>query len=152
MNLLRSKSAVSLLMLGSLSAASILTATSVVTALTAKPAQAASISEAVNFLGNNWDAIVSNLWSPWNKQVFMTNLSPQETQAVQNQYRSRADGVLSDRCVNKVADTYYTGWRNGATKTAMRWTIAMRVENGQANCYQRMPNQYADAFMRARGW
>ncbi len=139
-------------MLGSLSAASILTATSLVTTLTAKPAQAASVSEAVNFLANNWNAIVSNLWSPWNKQVFMTNLSPQETQAVQNQYRSRADGVLFDRCVNKVADTYYTGWRNGVVKTTNRWTIAMRVENGQANCYQRMPNQYADTFMRARGW
>lgn len=139
-------------MLGSLSAASILTATSVVTTLTAKPAQAASMSEAVNFLSSNWNAIVSNLWSPWNKQVFMTNLSPQETQAVQNQYRSRADGVLADRCVNKVADTYYTDWRNGAVKTAYRWTIAMRVENGRANCYQRMPNQNADAFMRARGW
>ncbi len=122
------------------------------TSINTQSAQAVSLSEAANFLNDNWNAIVSNLWTPWNKQVFMTNLSPQETQAVQNQYRSRADGVLVDRCVNKVADTYYTGWRNGAIKTAMRWTIAMRVENGQANCYERMPNQYADAFMRKRGW
>ncbi|QXE26174.1 hypothetical protein B6N60_04905 [Richelia sinica FACHB-800] len=116
-----------------------------------RPAQA-SWSDATNFLNNNWGAIVSNLWSPWNKQVFMTNLSPQETRDVQNQYRSRADGVLFDRCVNKVADTYYTGWRNGAIKTAYRWTISMRVENGQANCYQRMTNNNADDFMRRRGW
>ncbi|MEH1887635.1 MAG: hypothetical protein V7L19_30715 [Nostoc sp.] len=116
-----------------------------------KPAQA-SFKDAADFLNDNWGAIVSNLWSPWNKQVFMTNLSPQETRDVQNQYRSRADGVLTDRCINKVADTYYSSWRNNATKTAYRWTIAMRVENGQANCYQRMPNQSADAFMRRRGW
>ncbi|MDM9379518.1 hypothetical protein QUB80_02230 [Chlorogloeopsis sp. ULAP01] len=118
---------------------------------TTKPAQA-SLDVAVNFLDQRWGDLVSHLWTPWNKQVFMTNLSPQETKAVQNQYRSRADGVLFDRCVNKTANMYYKGWKNGAIKTTHRWVIAMRVENGQANCFQRMPNQYADAFIRRRGW
>lgn len=116
-----------------------------------KPAQA-SLSDAAKFLDDNWGSIVSNAWSPFNKQVFMTNLSSQETKSVQEQYRSRANGVLTDRCINKVADTYYTGWRKNAIKTAYRWTIAMRVENGVANCYQRMPNRNADNFMRRRGW
>ncbi|MEH1797286.1 hypothetical protein [Nostoc sp.] len=120
--------------------------------VTQKPAQASSLNDAVDFLNNNWGQIVSNAWSPWNKQVFMTNLSPQETRDVQNQYRSRADGVLTDRCINKVADMYWRGWRNTAAKTSHRWMFAMRVENSQANCYQRFTNQNADAFIRARGW
>lgn len=121
-------------------------------ALNQKPAQAGSVSEAVQFLQDNWGVIVSNAWSPWNKQVFMTNLSSQETSDVQNQYRSRADGVLTDRCINKTADMYWRGWQNTAAKTTHRWMFAMRVENGQANCYQRMASWNADSFIRARGW
>ena len=119
--------------------------------ITTQPAQA-SWGDAVNLLNNGWGDIVQYGWSPWNKQVFMTNLSPQETEAVRNQYRSRADGVLHDRCINKVADQYFTGWRRNSIKTTHRWVIATRVENGKANCYMRMPNSRADAFIRARGW
>lgn len=100
-----------------------------------------------------YNIIVSNLWSPWFKQVFMTNLSPQETQDVANQYRSRAGGILNDRCVNKTADMYLgnDGWL--LKNTTNRWIVAStRVENGQANCYNRIPNRIADEFMRRRGW
>jgi hypothetical protein len=117
------------------------------------PAHASSVSEAGQFLKDNWGAIVNNLWSPWNIQVYMTSLSPQETQAVINQHRSRADGVLHDRCINKVADMYLgnNGWL--LKYTTNRWIVAStRVENGQANCYNRMPNRIADEFIRRRGW
>jgi hypothetical protein len=120
-------------------------------ALSAQPAQA-SWADAGQFLNDNWGALVSNLWSPWNKQVYMTSLSPQETRDVQRQYQSRADGVLNARCIDRVADTYYTGWRNTAIKTAYRWVVASRIENGQTNCYMRMPNAHADAFIKRRGW
>jgi hypothetical protein len=117
------------------------------------PAHASSVSEAGQFLKDNWGAIVNNLWSPWFKQVFMTNLSPQETQGVINQYRSRADGVLHDRCVNKTTDMYFG---NGAwvyKYTTNRWVlVSTRVENGQANCYMRIPNSMADELIRLRGW
>lgn len=116
-----------------------------------KPAQA-SWGDAINLLRDSWGSIVQYSWSPWNKQVFMTNLSWQETRDVRNQYRSRADGVLHDRCVNKVANTYLSGWQNTAFKTSHRWVVAMRVENNQANCFARMPNKVADEFIRRRGW
>lgn len=122
-----------------------------VSTINTKPAQA-SMSDAVKFVNDNWGSIVSNLWSPWNKQVFMLSHSSQEVESTKKQYVSRAEGVLTDRCINKVADQYYTGWRNNAVKTAYRWTIAMRIENGVGNCYQRMPNQKADDFMRKRGY
>ncbi len=115
-------------------------------------ANAGSISDAAQFMSSNWGAFVSNLWSPWNKQVFMTNLSWQETRDVRNQYRDRADGVLNDRCINKVTDMYYSGWQRNVLKTSHRWVFATRVENNQANCFQRMPNNIADNFIRRRGW
>jgi hypothetical protein len=121
--------------------------------LIATPAHASSVSESGQFLKENWHIIVSNLWSPWFKQVFMTNLSPQETQDVANQYRSRAGGVLHDRCVNKTADMYLgnDGWL--LKNTTNRWVVAStRVENGQANCYIRLHNRIADEFIRRRGW
>ncbi|MDK2408584.1 hypothetical protein QHH11_09910 [Aphanizomenon sp. PH219] len=120
--------------------------------LTATPAHA-GISEAGGVLKDYWGAIVSNVWSPWFKQVYMTSISPQETESVKLEYQSRAGGVLNDRCVNKVADVYLgrDGWM--LKNTPNRWTIAStRVENGQANCYNRMPNWVADRFKNARGW
>jgi hypothetical protein len=109
--------------------------------------------EAVSILNSNFGAIVSLVWTPWNLQVYMTNLSPQETQAVRNQYQSRADGVLFDRCVNKVADTYYTGINNWSVKNPQRWTVASRVEGGgYTNCYQRMPDWLGREFIQKRGW
>ena len=117
------------------------------------PAHAGSVAEAGQYLQQNWAEIVNNLWSPWNKQVYMTSLSRQEMEAVINQYRSRAGGVLHDRCINKVADMYL-GKRGWILKyTSNRWIVAStRIENGQVNCYNRMPNRVADDFIRRRGW
>lgn len=115
-------------------------------------ANAGSISDAAQVLSNNFDALVSNVWSPWNKQVYMTELSTQETRDVRNQHRSRADGVLNDRCINKVADMYYSGRRRTAMKTIQRWVFATRVEDNRAKCFQRMPNKIADNFISRRGW
>ena len=81
----------------------------------------AFVAEAITVLQSSWGDIVAVAWTPWNLQVYMTNLSPQETQSVVNQYQSRASGVLFDRCVNKSSDMYYTGFRNGAMKTSNRW-------------------------------
>ena len=122
------------------------------------PKADASWDGAVSLLRDSWGSIVSYAWSPWNTQVFMTNLSWQETRDVQNQYRSRANGVLHDRCVEKIARTYLSAsdWQttsaNRALKTTHRWMVASRVENGQANCYLRMPNDVANKFKNARGW
>jgi len=113
---------------------------------------AAGIIAAGGYLANNWGSFVSHLWSPRVKQVFMTSLSWQETRDVRNQHRERADGVLHDRCIDKVTNMYYSGWRRTHMRTSGRWVFSTRVENNQANCYQRMPNHIADDVMRIRGW
>ena len=123
------------------------------TTFNATPVHAGSVSEAAQLLKDNWGLLVANLWSPWNKQVYMTSISPQETQDVMRQYQGRANGVLHDRCINKVADMYFgdDGWL--LKNTANRWIIAAtRVENGQANCFLRLNNSVADDFIRRRGW
>ena len=79
----------------------------------------------------------------------MTELSPQETNAVRDQYRDRADGVLNARCIDKIDKLYRL---NIAQKTLNRWTFASRVENGKANCYMRMPKDKAEDFKRRRGF
>ena len=118
---------------------------------TTKPAQA-SLKDGADFLDSKWSDIVQYAWTPWTLQVFMTDLSPQETQAVQNQFRKRADGELHSRCVYKVADMYWRGLRNTALKTTHRWLVATRVENGRANCYQRLTRRNVEEFVRRRGW
>lgn len=120
---------------------------------TPQPAQA-SLGEAIRLLENHWGWFVSVAWSPHNRQVYMTSLSRQETEAIQRQFQSRANGVLMQRCVDRTSDTY---WRRGSpSHTRMRtlyWSMhAARIENGQTNCYLRMPNDFADQFIRRRGW
>ena len=123
------------------------------TTFNATPVHAGSVSEAAQLLKDNWGLLVANRWSPWNKQVYMTSISHQETQDVIEQYQSRAGGILHDRCVNKIADLYFgdKGWM--LKNTTNRWVaVATRMENGQVNCFQRIPNQIADDFIRRRGW
>ena len=104
-----------------------------------------------NFLSANRVKIISNLWTPWNLQVFMTNLSPQETRAVFNQFGITAVGELRARCLNKVQRVYSLDVWNQFS--ANRWIFfPMRVENGQANCYMRMPRDIANGFISRRGW
>ena len=117
------------------------------------PVHAASVSEAGQFLKENWRWIVSNLWTPYTKQVYMTSLSPQETQAVIREFNANAYGELKARCVNKIADGYLgsNGW--SLKYTANRWLLVpIRVENGQAHCYMRLERKTADEFIRRRGW
>lgn len=154
---------VSRLMIGTFASAT--TALGIV-CITPQPA-VASLDGAAQLLTDRWDDVVSYGWSPWNQQVYMTDLSRQEMEAVQNKHRSRANGVLHDRCVNKIADVYLSSKNRGqlsairrlaikaansSIKTITRWSVAMRVENGKPNCYLRMHNAGADEFIRKRGW
>lgn len=82
----------------------------------------------------------------------MAELSPQETNDVKNQYRDRADGVLNDRCINKITKMYSFSSGSTVMKTLQRWQFASRVENGKTNCYMRMPNYMADKIKQRRGY
>lgn len=113
----------------------------------------ANAAAAGQFLKDNWGWIVGNLWTPFTKQVYITSLSPQETQAVKREFNRRADGELKARCVNKIADVYLgrEGWR--LKNTPNRFILAPMVEqNGQANCFLRMERKAADRFILRRGW
>jgi len=116
-------------------------------------ASASDAAEIGKLIADNWGAIVSNLWSPNFKQVYLEELSPQETDGVRNEYRDRADGVLNDRCIDKIARVYrFDGVMTTAVKTTNRWMFASRVENGKTNCYMRTPNAYADKIKQRRGY
>jgi hypothetical protein len=118
-----------------------------------QPAQAAGWEEGVKFIGDNWDSIVSYGWSAWNTQVYMTELSGSEIQSIRNQYRSRADGVLFDRALERSISTYrLSGWKANVERTFMRPAYAGRIENGKYNLYRRMPNNMAQQFKQKRGW
>ncbi|MBW4598015.1 MAG: hypothetical protein KME46_35220 [Brasilonema angustatum HA4187-MV1] len=111
------------------------------------------LTEIGKLIQENWVAIVSNFWSPNFKQVYMEELSPQETNDVRNQYRDRADGVLNDRCIDKIIKTYnFDNVSATASKTTNRFLFASRVEDGKTNCYLRMPNEYADKITKIRGY
>jgi hypothetical protein len=110
---------------------------------------------ATDFLRDNWGRIVSHAYSPFHTQVFMTNLSWQETQSVINQHRSRAGGVLHNRCTTKIANVYMGGlpsWIRNSLWTLSYPLVVMRVENSQANCFMRFENGDAQRFIRSRGW
>ncbi len=116
-------------------------------------ASASDAAEIGKFIQDNWGAIVSNIWSPNFTQVYLEELSPQETNDVRNQYRDRADGVLNDRCIDKIAKTYrFNGATTTGVKTIARWAFASRVENGKTNCYMRMSNDYANRIKQKRGY
>lgn len=110
---------------------------------------------ATDFLRDNWGRIVSHAYSPYHTQVFMTNLSWQETQSVRNEYRSRANGVLHNRCTTKIANVYMgslPSWIRNSLWVMSYPLVVMRVENNQANCFMRFQNDDAQRFIRSRGW
>lgn len=110
---------------------------------------------ATDFLRDNWRGIVSHAYSPFHTQVFMTNLSWQETQSVIRQHRSTAGGVLHNRCTTKIANVYMGGlpsWIRNSLWTLSYPLVTMRIENNQANCFMRFSNGDAQRFIRSRGW
>lgn len=118
-----------------------------------EPANAFGFDDAVSWASNNWGSIVQNTWSPWNRQVYMTELSANEIQSIRYQYRNRADGVMFDRALERVISTYrLSGWSANNERWAMRVAYSGRVENGKYNMYRRMSNNFADQFQKKRGW
>ncbi len=76
-----------------------------------EPAQA-WFSDAAKLFRDNFGTAVQLLWSPYNKQVYMTELSQQEVNAIGEQYRDRADGVLLERAIERALRQYgISGWR-----------------------------------------
>ena len=110
----------------------------------------ASLKDANDFVTDNWSSIVQAFWSPFNRQVFITRFSREEVDKLRSQYRDRFDGVLYDRCINKVADLTLDGWRRWQLVYGARYLVASRVEDGYGNCYFRMSNEHASYFEKVR--
>lgn len=117
------------------------------------PAQA-GWSDAMKWANDNWGAIASYTWSPWNRQVYICELRKDEVNKIREQYRDRADGVLFDRalerCINQLN---LTGWNANQERSILRGAWSGRVEgDGKYNMYRRLPSRVADKFQQKRGW
>ncbi|MBD2076424.1 hypothetical protein H6F86_21565 [Phormidium sp. FACHB-592] len=110
------------------------------------PQASADLGTASDFVRDNWDAIVTNYWSPYWKQVWYGNLSSQETRDTRRQYQSRANGILLNRCIEKFDSTFLVSAGN---KVLNRWQFSSRsASNGGTDCFIRFPNRMADEFER----
>jgi hypothetical protein len=116
-------------------------------------ARADGFDIANQYFKDSYSDIVGNLYSPWNKQVYMTELSENEVRTYRNQYRDRANGVMLNAAIERCISQYsYPWWMAARERTLARWTYAGREENGKFNLYRRMPSWNADKFMQLRGY
>jgi hypothetical protein len=116
-------------------------------------ARADGFDIANQYFKDSYSEIIGNLYSPWNKQVYMTELSQGEVQYYRNQYRERANGVMQNAAIERcIAVNQYPWWMALRERSVARWTYAGREENGKYNLYRRMPSWVADKYMQLRGY
>jgi hypothetical protein len=114
--------------------------TSVLVGVGQKPAEASAVSFVCDVVGG-----CQNVWywvnNGWVRNVYVTSISPQETQSVRNNYGAAADSELNARCTSRISDYYGdNGWDRNAL-WFYRWVlVAARSDGGSStNCYLRRP-------------
>jgi hypothetical protein len=113
----------------------------------------AGYGEAVNWLQENRDWVIQNSWSWWTLQVYMTELSPNEVQKIQNDYRDRAGIELFNTALERALNQYNFPWYCKVLyRTSHRYAWHGRIENGKYNMYLSMDRNSANVFKSKRGY
>jgi hypothetical protein len=113
----------------------------------------AGYSEAGKWLSENKNWVIQNSFSWWTTQVYMSELSQNEVNKINEQYRGSAGIYLFNTALERALNNYDYPWYDKvAQRTYLRWAWHGRIENGKYNMYLSMSNHGVSEFKKRRGF